>query len=248
MHELGKKTDETQYWIKRHEVSNGTLAAVGQKSYSDKANYYIYKLTLERYDIILDQLKFSKPLVSVLDAGGGKGAFLDLFLKRKYDVTLVDISPIAIENLETLYGNRVNMSTNDLANLPLNQRYDIVHCFDVLYHILDNKKWAKVLENFSRIANRYIILHERFLRRRPIVLSKHIKFRSYETTTQKLQELGFREINTIATHFWGCRLLSYRLAGFSPQFFYNIDKLTLGFLDKRGNKWGSYHIKVFEKS
>ncbi len=244
---MGEKIDDTRYWLERHEEKGEELASVGQKSYSDKANYYMYKLVLERYEVILEQLKFPEQTVRVLDAGGGRGIYLDLFLKKKYQVTIADISPVAIGHVKAKYGNAINAIACDLLELPQDERYDMVHCFDVLYHVLDDDKWAKVLGIFSRIADKYIILHELFLKRNPLITSKHVKFRPYGIVTKKLNALGFRETKTIPTHFWGCRLLTYRISSFAPRFFYNIDKLTLGLIDKTGNNWGSYHIKVFEK-
>lgn len=207
----------------------------------------MYKLVLERYEVILEQLKFSKQTASVLDAGGGRGLYLELFLKKKCKVTIADISPVAVKHIKAVYGNAINATACDLIELPQDERYDMVHCFDVLYHILDDDKWAKVLEIFSRVANKYIILHERFLKRKPLITSKHVKFSPYGAVTKKLNALGFRETKTISTHFWGCKLLTYRVSSFAPRFFYNIDKLTLDLLDKMGNNWDSYHIKVFEK-
>ena len=242
------KLDDTQYWLKRHVSKGSTLASVGQKSYSDKANYYMYLPVRERYAALLDQLAFPPGRVRVLDAGGGQGIFLDMFLERGYDVTLADISPTAIESIKARYGAAVTARACDLSDIPVDQPYDIVHCFDVLYHILDDEKWAKILETFSRISSRYIILHERFFSRRPILVSQHIRFRPYSTTTKNLISLGFRETKSIPTRFWMGRILTYRLSPLAPELFYRLDRRTLDLLEQWGlNQWGSYQIKVFER-
>ncbi len=256
---MAKQIQDSAYWIRRHEEKGASLASVGQKNYSDKANYYMYKQVIMRYNIVLDRLIPLSPLgrgqgegrqpIKILDAGGGRGIFLDLFLQRKYQVTLVDISPAAVAKVKAAYGDKVCAYAADLTEIPQDKRYDIVHCFDVLYHILDDDKWAEVLKLFSKIAVRYIILHERFLKKTPYIMSKHVKFRPYNMTLEKLQSLGFKEVDSVSTHFWDCRLPTYKISAFMPRFFYQLDRLSLSLLDNIGlTHWGSYHIKVFEKT
>jgi SAM-dependent methyltransferase len=36
------------------------------------------------------------------------------------------------------------------SNIPFETQFDIVHCFSVLYHILDDNEWEKTLEEIER--------------------------------------------------------------------------------------------------
>ena len=114
------------------------------------------------------------------------------------------------------------------------------------------RSWELTLKKFSKIAKKYIILHERFLNRKPLVISKHIKFRPYNRLKNKLKQFGFEEYISIPTHFMALRLFTYKITKFFPRFFYILDKKVLDTLEKvninLADRFGSHHIKVFKKT
>lgn len=214
-----------RYWRDRYRQRKGALSTVGQRTYSDKANFYIYKLVKEQYGKLLKKINLSKGS-KVLDAGSGIGLFTEFLLAKGFEVDACDISPDALTYLKEK-NPKVNTICEPLSLLPDDKQYDAIHCFDVLYYILDDEEWELTLKKFSKIAKKYIILHERFLNRKPLVISKHIKFRSYNRLKNKLKQFGFKEYISIPTHFMALRLFTYKITKFFPRFFYTLDKKVL---------------------
>ncbi|MFA4980866.1 MAG: class I SAM-dependent methyltransferase [Candidatus Omnitrophota bacterium] len=237
--------DDQKYWTERHRRYAGMARAVGQISYSEKANYYVYRIVLERYAELLGRLPLDGA-ISVLDAGCGNGVYTKFLSGFGFKVTAVDISQEAIDRLDIKITDK---SRSSLETIPMPGRlYDIVHCFDVLYHILDDDEWKASIARLCALSGRYIILHERFLRRRPLISSPHIRQRPYSHTLSELRKNGFAECMSSPTHFWAMRAITYKITKHFPSFFYNLDAFILHLLDQFNAGWaGSHHIKVFVK-
>lgn len=249
---LAKSEDivDYKYWRDRHKQKLGLLSAVGQRTYSDKANFYIYKLVKDQYGKLLRKINLPKGS-KILDAGCGLGLFTEFLISKGFEVDACDISSNALAYLKKRNPD-VKTICRPLFLLSNDKQYDCIHCFDVLYHILDDEKYELSLKKFSKIATKYIILHERFLNRKPFVVSKHIKFRSYTQLKNKLKQLGFEECISIPTHFMSLRLLTYKITKYFPRYSYFLDKITLNILEEvninLADKFGSHHIKVFRKT
>jgi SAM-dependent methyltransferase len=235
---MKKVFDEKKYWINRRKM--GKLSSVGLKSHNETSNYYIYKIVTNQYKILLDRLEIKEK--NVLDAGCGTGVFSEFFLMNGYTVSAFDISKNLI-----LDGSRVNFKVKSIANFKSEKRFEIVHCFDVLYHILDDLEWKESLINLSQHSGNFIILHQRFCNHNPLICSKHIKFRPYSEITEVLKNQNFYEVDSIATHAIALRLPTYRLSNLSPRLFYEIDSLLLNLSNRFNLDIGSHHIKVFQK-
>lgn len=244
-----KVRNDHEYWESRHIKEGRSLRSVGQRSYSEKANYYIYKILTKQYSLLLK--KIIKPNMKFLDAGSGIGYFTAFLLSKGVAVDACDISSEALAILKQ-DNPEARVICSSLSELDERKKYDAVHCFDVLYHIIDDKEWEASLKKFSLISKKYIILHQRFTNRKPVIISSHIKYRSYREITGRLESLGFREYLSIPTHFMSQRLLTYRVSKYFPKAFYKLDKLFLNLAYKSksnliNNMIGSHHIKVFKK-
>jgi SAM-dependent methyltransferase len=244
-----KEKFDHNYWKERHKERGEKLSSVGHKAFSDKANFYVYKILAEQYEKVLNKLDL--PVGKrFFDAGAGIGIFTEYLLNKGYQVDACDISADALKLLKEK-NDKANIICCPLFCLSNDKEYDVVHCFDVLYHILDDEEWNKTLETFSHISREYIILHERFLNIKPLFISKHIHFRSYKTTKDKLNDLGFIEILSVPTHVIALQILFYKFSGVFPELFYWIDKTTINIIEKVSfnfaDKIGSHHIKIFKR-
>lgn len=236
--------NDIDYWKERHLRLKGKLGSVGNKSYSDEANFYIYKMLKERFEFVIKTLGIS-PKSNFLDAGAGIGLISEFLSEKGFCVTATDVSQLA---LDLIKAPEVKKVCSEIKELPFQKKsFDVVFCFDVLYHILKEKDWKDSISKLCEISNEYVILHERFLKNSPKVSSKHIKIKTYSQTASVLRENGFEECLSVATHFWPLRNYFYRLTCFFPKFFYNLDRLTLKFFDDKKIKWGSHYIKVFKR-
>jgi SAM-dependent methyltransferase len=242
-----KKLDDKAYWKNRH-ASVKSIKASGLKSVSVKANYYIYLILTEQYQKLLDSLDTSS-VKTILDCGFGDGHFLKFFTDRfpEKTITGVDISDAAKEKIDFVPKNRLHVS--DLSSLKLNQKFDLVHCFDVLYHILGEADYRSALENIADHSNQYVILHEKFVQKSPRFSSAHVRFRRREYTNQVLNSKGFYLHTEIPTHFMGVRFFTYKLNKVMPGILYKIDKFIAdNFPDHLQEVLGTHSIRVYKKA
>ena len=234
------KLDDHGYWVERHKKVKD-LSSVGQRKLGQKGNEVVYETVKVQYARVLKALKVEKG-INVLDAGAGIG-FFSYFLKEKgFDVTAIDISK---EGLRKIEKKGIKAHTSKIADFKKGN-YKIVHCFDVLYHILDDREWQDSVTNLCNRSNSYVILHQRFLRREPLFLSPHLAFRSYSRILEEMNKNGFREILSMPSHVL-MRNPIYILAKILPGLFRSAEMRLL-------KKWpfdvidiASHHIKVFEK-
>lgn len=239
--------DDKEYWKNRH-AQTPNLKASGVKSVGVKSNEYIYKILAEQYINLLHSIDL-RGVKTVLDCGFGDGYFLRFYTEYfpKFEIFGVDISPDAKKKIDFI--NNRNLYVSDLAKFKSNRRFDIVHSFDVLYHVLQDEDYVNSLSNMATLSKRYVILHERFLKRPPLVSSNHVRLRSTEFTNQILNAHGFFVIKEIPTHFVASRLLTYKLNKIMPRVLYKIDRyIADSFHPSSQDFLASHYIRVYSKS
>lgn len=237
--------DDHSFWKERHKKEVGKVAAVAFPTYSETANEYIYKILIEQYKSLLQQLDLPKDC-EVLDAGSGIGIFAEFLHSMGFRVTAVDISDTALSQIKTPAISRI---VSPLNKLPFKERsFEAVHSFDVLYHIVDNAEWEESLTTLCNVSRKYLILHERFMRHKPLITVNYINMRPYQETRRILDSRGFREVMSTPTHAIALRLWSYEISKYFPKVFYHLDRAILGSIrDSAFQRLGSHHIKVFER-
>jgi SAM-dependent methyltransferase len=244
---MAKKFDDKNYWKNRHARVNN-LKASGLKSVSVKANHFIYRILTEQYAKLLANLDL-KDVKTILDCGFGDGHFLKFFSENypNKKLTGVDISPAAKEKIDVVPQKQLHIS--DLASLKLDKKFDLVHCFDVLYHILDEADYRTALQNLADHSDKYVILHEKFVHKSPRFSSAHVRFRRREYTNQVLNSKGFYLHTEIPTHFLGVRFFTYKLNKLIPGVLYKIDKfIAEKFPDHLQEVLGTHSIRVYKKA
>ncbi len=238
-------TDEKDYWKGRHEKDRGAYRAVGIDTLSERANAVAYRLVTEAYGRLLDRLALPSG-TSALDAGAGIGAFSRFLHQRGFEVTALDISEVALSNIECAKAKVCSPIAQ--ASFP-EQAFPYVHSFDVLYHVMDDREWEASLRNLCRWSSRHVVLHERFMRTGQLLPSRIMKLRTYRENTRVLASEGFREVDSEPTYFLSKHLLTYVAAAWVPGPFYRLDH---GALTRFGHNalvraLSSHHIKVFER-
>jgi len=239
--------DDKQYWKKRHSKTTN-LKASGVKSVGVKSNEYIYKILADQYLKLLNGLDL-QGVRTVLDCGFGDGYFLRFYQTHfpHLKVFGVDISEDAKKKIDFLAKD--NLYTSDLTEFTSKQRFDIVHSFDVMYHILRSEDYVKTLSNMASLAGKYIILHERFLDKAPLVSAKHVRMRRSEFTNQVLNSKGFYLSQEIPTHFLAMRLFTYKFNKIMPASLYKVDKYIAENVHPSAQEFlASHHIRVYAKA
>jgi predicted TPR repeat methyltransferase len=107
---------------------------------------------------------------AVLDVGSGTGFYIQLWQDlgaRK--ITGSDFAPFAVHALEKKYPAHrfveLDVSSEQLS--PADEKYDLVSAFDIFYHIVDDKAYARAFRNVRSLLNvgGYFVFSENFLPR-----------------------------------------------------------------------------------
>ncbi|MCC6483669.1 MAG: class I SAM-dependent methyltransferase [Armatimonadetes bacterium] len=214
--------DSGEYWIKRHEEFDRSHQATGLLGSSERSNTVLYDLRRQALMEAIGSVDLSGR--RVLDAGCGLGDFSRFYKERGALVSGCDISDLAAEKcqqagLGTFRAGRLK----DIPTLFPGQTFDIVHCFDVLYHIVDDEEWRETLDAFEQVSGPETVWYIIELARAK-GSSVHVKVRGTRTYGQELAKRG-RFIARDRRIHW---LLSVfpRLHALNPRLSYAFERLT----------------------
>ena len=117
----------------------------------------------------------------VLDAGSGPGVITFLLARRfpKAEVMGVDCDPGAVEASRRIAEDgrfeKVSFAAGNLLSLPVDERFDLVTCVDILEHITDDVAAVSSLSGAVRPGGT-LLLHVPALYRRYPLWSKKLNF------------------------------------------------------------------------
>lgn len=136
-----------EYWENRIQ-NNSKYRSIGHQAYNEKTNKKRKKSVIPTLNSIIND-EFDNPENrSLLDVGCGTGVYSKFYDSLLGDISGIDISQEAIETI-----NDSNISgtfkQGEASDLPFNKEFDIVHCFSVLYHIVDDKKWRRAISEIT---------------------------------------------------------------------------------------------------
>jgi hypothetical protein len=92
---------------------------------------------------------------SFIDIGCGDLQFWNGEIPVHY--TGIDISPVIIQKNKSLYPDAIFIVSN--AIIPRCISANVVMCFDMLWHILDDDDYIKILINMKKYSKKYIIIY-----------------------------------------------------------------------------------------
>jgi len=109
------------------------LRGTGQPGMSSAYNDACYALRREVLDRALREAGFDPRGRGVLDVGSGRGFFTAYYLQRGARVTGIDITSASVTDLSARFPD-ARFILGDVSEVALDQRWDLVNAFDVLYH------------------------------------------------------------------------------------------------------------------
>jgi hypothetical protein len=92
---------------------------------------------------------------TIIDIGCGDLQFWNHKLPNNY--LGVDISPVIIKRNSEMHSQAKFIVSS--ASDKLNISADVVICFDMLWHIIDDIDYIKILQNIKSYSNKYIIIY-----------------------------------------------------------------------------------------
>lgn len=173
----------------------------------------------------------------LLDVGCGRGSAAAYFAESGFDVTAVDLSPLAVEWTRRQH-HKIKAAVLDLESDPVNGQYDVVLCLEVLQQVREPvTALNKLVATLASGAELYLSLPNEFhLARRLNILRGKVDFGGIEDSHIKLytvaehhrlisacglQVVESRVQSVIPPRWWGGRLHSWcnRLAAMLPGLF-----------------------------
>lgn len=146
-----KNIDPTQYWQQRHQKTD--LATVGYIGLGLPFNYWMYRVREKVFDQTVLQEHLNLSQAKILDIGSGSGFYINRWrnLKAK-NITASDFSSRALKQIKKSFRKLKTLEMDITLSPPKNLgQYDIISAFDILYHILDDKKYDRAINNIYKL-------------------------------------------------------------------------------------------------
>ena len=185
-----------QYWESRLRGKWG-LHGVGYDALGRYYNNWLYRV---QGKIFLRHIRFlvdGWDKVDVLDIGSGSGYYVNLWkLLGANSVTATDITLFATKELQKKFPDIVCYQLDIGDNLPkllYNKQYHIISAFAILYHIVDDRRYQRAIENIFQMLcpGGFFIFSENFIHGETI-RSEHQVSRSLSEIKTILEKTGFK--------------------------------------------------------
>ena len=158
-----------KYWQERLS-KNFSLSGVGHLGFGLEYNIWLYKARLYTLRALFKKNNINCIDKKVLDVGIGTGYYINFWEKLGVkNITGIDITTKAIEELKNKYPN-YRFVKGDISNMDhkifLNEKYDIITAFDVLFHIVNEKDFKNAIENIRKFSHKetIILIMDNFLK------------------------------------------------------------------------------------
>jgi SAM-dependent methyltransferase len=207
------------------------LRGTGEPGLSLAYNRACYTLRRRVLDRALAEAGFDPRGKTVLDVGCGTGFFTAYYLGRGARVTGLDIAPTSIERLRERHPE-ARFQLADVSEAAPSESFDLVNAFDVLYHVTDEARWQRAVENLAQAVapQGLLLLTDTFATRTG--LADHNVMRPLARYREILAARGLEPLAIYPTHVLLNRELGpFRWANRAPLVLYGLDRmlLALGF-------------------
>lgn len=194
--------DAKKYWDNRLR-KNYNLVGVGDITLGTTYNKWSYKITKVVLKRILKKYFTATNCSNFVDIGSGTGFIVNILKEFSGNVTGIDISPVAITNLITLFPE-CKFYEVDVGNEAIPISDSSISCCtaaSVFYHIIDDNALNKALQNIYRILCKdgILIFSDNFIHQRQYEIT-HQKCRTLQDWEQLLTSNGFEVIERLPNY------------------------------------------------
>jgi SAM-dependent methyltransferase len=199
----GDAFDAREYWERRLRLDE-SIRAVGHRSYSLEYNQWLYRRKEQCLARALSGVRVRHR--RVLDVGCGTGFFTEWYQTRGARVTGVDITKVSVERLRKRFPD-ARFKVADVTDASFEQvgtTYDIVNVFDVLYHVVDDRRFEQALHNLASccIEGGLLLLTDRFASPGDAQPAPHVKTRHLARYQSILPGLGLHLVALLPLYAW----------------------------------------------
>jgi SAM-dependent methyltransferase len=205
------------------------LRGTGHPGLSAGYNERCYRLRRVVLDQVLRRNRVPVRGREVLDAGCGSGYFVEHYLELGAKVTGVDLTEVSVARLSERFPE-AKFEVGDLSTWRPSRTYDLVSCFDVLFHIVDDAAWDRALTNLADAVapGGYFVFTEHFFKRPPPADAVHNKSRGREAYEAGLIARGLAILDERPTHHLMNRELgAFKFLNRLPEVIYRVDLALL---------------------
>ncbi len=189
---MSSYSNPSAYWESRLQ-QRFTLRGVGHTMLGPAYNAYLYKVRLERLKRAMEATNCQFKNRTVLEIGCGTGVYTQVCHDASVKAyTGVDITAVSVQNLAKRYPT-FHFIQADLSDkqFTIPGQVDVILIADVLFHIVDDKRFDNAIANLVRSLKPggHLILSD-LLSLQTAESSTHYRGRSFTEYQNKLDEYG----------------------------------------------------------
>jgi 2-polyprenyl-3-methyl-5-hydroxy-6-metoxy-1,4-benzoquinol methylase len=187
------------YWEERLN-KNFNLNGVGYEGLGNSYNEVLYKIRKRIFQNLLKLLNLKDHQVEILDIGSGTGFYIDFFKENGFKkICGSDITEVAVNNLKRRYPgfNFYQLDIGEKVKIIPSSSFDIITCMDILFHVIDDKKYETALRNIFGLLKEggNFIFSDCFLRDGEYK-TQYVYMRNKDKIYSTLEKVGFDIIHT----------------------------------------------------
>jgi len=193
-----KTFDPQDYWEERLRGNFGP-GGVGYVGMDEGYNIWLYRVRRRVFFRIVSSLDIDLRQANVIDIGSGTGFYIERWKEAGVEkIVGTDLTQVSIRNLQRKFPRdqffQVDIGDEKVI-LPGQGQYDVVSAFDILFHIVDDARYQKAIQNIYGLLRPggWFIFSDNFLHY-GTERARHQVSRSLEDITAILREIGFRII------------------------------------------------------
>ncbi len=151
--EINEDFDPNRYWEQRL-TDAYTLGSVGWSGLGESFNRWMYAVRKRVFRRVVGESIDDPSDLRVLDVGSGTGFYLNAWRELGVrDLSGSDLTSTAVTRLRAAFAD-IPIHQLDIGGDPEQlpgERYDVISIMDVLYHVVDDRRYAQALHNLSRL-------------------------------------------------------------------------------------------------
>lgn len=162
-------TDPRAYWESRL-AQEFDLAGVGFRVLGPDFNEAMYRVRARVFRRVVRRLDLDRAGARVLDIGSGTGFYVEQWRSNgAREIVASDLTSVAVEKLAAKFpGLEVHrLDIGDPVAVPGGRPFDAVSAFDVLFHVVDDERYARAIRNVSSFVRPegWFVFSDNFLHR-----------------------------------------------------------------------------------
>jgi SAM-dependent methyltransferase len=145
----------TAYWEERLRA-NFDWKGVGFTSLGRNYNRWMYRLRRKVFLRAVDSIPLKWETARVLDIGSGTGFYVELWKQLGVQsVAGCDLTNFAVHRLRQTYPDEkfIQLDIGEELKCEPSETYDAISAFDVLFHIVDDHRFAQAIANVHKLLS-----------------------------------------------------------------------------------------------